>query len=96
MWKLTRLIHGESRRRGSLENDFIPAVPPGYRRRHASKETTASMGSPKLVAGCDRQTRRREDGLVPAGVTERLVVATKPGNSGGAKGPSFKREREQE
>ena len=54
------------------------------------------MGSPKLVAGCDRQTRRREDGLVPAGVTERLVVATKPGNSGGAKGPSFKREREQE
>ena len=29
-------------------------------------------------------------------VTERLVVAKKPGNAGGAKGPQFKDQREQE
>ena len=42
------------------------------------------------VAARDRQRDAREGQARPCGVTERLVVAMKPGNAGGAKGPQFK------
>jgi hypothetical protein len=42
------------------------------------------------VAARDRQQDAREGQARPYGVTERPVVATKPGNAGGAKGPQFK------
>jgi hypothetical protein len=46
-----------------------------------------------LVTACDRQRDAREGQARPEQVTERLVVAMKPGNSGGAKGPQFKDQR---
>jgi group II intron reverse transcriptase/maturase len=42
------------------------------------------------VAARDRQRDAREGQARPRGVTERFVVATKPGNAGGAKEPQFK------
>ena len=42
------------------------------------------------MAARDRQPDSREGQAGPCGVTERLVVALKPGNAGGAKGPQFK------
>ena len=42
------------------------------------------------MAARDRQLESREGQAGPCGVAERLVVARKPGNAGGAKGPQFK------
>ena len=42
------------------------------------------------MAACDRQRDAREGQDRPDRVTERLVVAMKLGNAGGAKGPQFK------
>ena len=42
------------------------------------------------MAARDRQRDAREGQARPGGVTERFVVAKKPGNAGGAKGPQFK------
>jgi hypothetical protein len=42
------------------------------------------------VAVRDRQPDAREGQAGPSGVTERLVAPSKPGNSGGGKGPQFK------
>jgi hypothetical protein len=42
------------------------------------------------VAARDCQRDAREGQARPCGVTERLVVAKKPGNAGRAKGPQFK------
>jgi hypothetical protein len=39
---------------------------------------------------CDHQLDSRERQARLAGVAERLVVPTKPGNAGGGKGPQFK------
>ena len=49
-----------------------------------------------MVAGRGRQPDAREGQAGPRGVAEGFVVALKPGNSGGAKGPQFKSERLQE
>lgn len=46
-----------------------------------------------VLAVRDRQRDAREGQARPRQVAERLVVATKPGNSGGAKGPQFKDQR---
>ena len=43
-----------------------------------------------MVAAWDRQLDAREGQAGPREVAERSVVASKPGNSGGAKGPQFK------
>jgi len=40
--------------------------------------------------GFDPQPDAREGQAGPAGVADRLVVPTKPGNSGGGKGPELK------
>jgi len=50
---------------------------------NATRETPA-------VAARDRPRDAREGQARPCGATERSVVAVKPGNSGGAKGPQFK------
>ena len=42
------------------------------------------------MAACDFQPDAREGQAGPSGVADRLVVAMKPGNSGGAKEPEFK------
>ena len=42
------------------------------------------------VAVRDRQPGSREGQTGPVGVAEGLVVATKPGHAGGAKGPQFR------
>jgi len=47
-------------------------------------------GKPRPMAARDRQRDAREGQARSAGVAERFVVAMKPGNAGGAKGPQFK------
>jgi hypothetical protein len=47
-------------------------------------------GRPHTVAARDRQPAAREGEAGPSGESERPIVAWKPGNSGGAKGPWFK------
>jgi len=42
------------------------------------------------VAARGRQRNLREEQVRPIGVADRPVVPTKPGNSGGGKGPEFK------
>jgi hypothetical protein len=51
--------------------------------------TMRNTGSPSGDRGRDQlATRERKAG--PFGMAERLVVPTKPGNSGGGKGPQLK------
>jgi hypothetical protein len=52
-------------------------------------ENQATRETPSARAS-DPQPDTREGQVGPTGVADRLVVATKPGNSGGAKGPEFK------
>ncbi len=52
-------------------------------------------GKPAMTAVATATGNPRGPGPVPS-VAERLVVALKPGNSGGAKGPQFKDQRTQE
>ena len=44
-------------------------------------------GKPYAAAACDRQPDSGDGQTGPDRVTDRSVVAMKPGNSGGAKGP---------
>ena len=54
-----------------------------------AKGTIRNTGSPSGDRGVDQlATRERKAGLT--GMAERLVVLTKPGNSGGGKGPQLK------
>jgi len=53
------------------------------------EETNATQEAP-AVAARDCQPDAREGLTGPCGVTERLVVAMKPGNAGRAKEPQFK------
>ena len=50
-------------------------------------------GKPQAVRARDPQPDAREGQAGPPGVAVRLVVPSKPGNSGGGKGPSFKAHR---
>jgi len=52
-------------------------------------ENQATRETPSARAR-DPQPDAREGQAGPTGVADGLVVATKPGNSGGAKGPEFK------
>ena len=54
-----------------------------------ARKTNATWEAP-AVAARDRQRDAREGQARPRGVTERPVVARKPSNVGGAKGPQFK------
>ncbi len=54
-----------------------------------AKGTMRNTGSPSGDRGVDQlAARERRAGLT--GMAERLVVLTKPGNSGGGKGPQLK------
>jgi len=54
-----------------------------------AKGTIRNTGSPSGDCGTDQlATRERPAGLT--GMAERLVVPTKPGNSGGGKGPQLR------
>ncbi len=54
----------------------------------AAQENRRNTGNPS-GGGCTRQPDAREGQAGPAGVTDRLVVPTKPHNGGGGKGPDF-------
>src|SRR4051794_1489890 len=54
-----------------------------YTEINATRETRSARGAPP-------QPGAREGQAGPARVTERPVVPSKPGNSGGGKGPQFK------
>jgi hypothetical protein len=54
-----------------------------------AKGTIRNTGSPSGDRGVD-QLAARERKAGPFGMAERLVVPTKPGNSGGGKGPQLK------
>ena len=58
------------------------------RNRYEPRETGGDSGGTALAA--------REGQRQVAPVAERLVVATNPGNAGGAKEPQFKDQRRQE
>ena len=54
-----------------------------------TQEKHGTREAPAVVArDCQPDTREGQAG--PCGVTERPVLPTKPGNSGGGKGPQFK------
>jgi hypothetical protein len=60
-----------------------------------AKGTMRNTGSPSGDRGMDQlAARERQAGLT--GMAERLVVLTKPGNSGGGKGPQLKAEARSE
>ena len=59
-------------------------------RRNLQKTREAASGG-----GGNRQLAAREGRARPRAVAERLVVASKPGNAGGAKGPQFKDQRQE-
>jgi hypothetical protein len=58
-----------------------------------AEEINATREAP-VVTARGRQRDSREGQARPLRVTERFVVALKPGNSGGAKGPQFKDQRQ--
>ena len=78
---------GEGRRRGGSERQTHLTVPPGYWRQHVC--TRKSVATREIPAGARGTGNRalREEQAWPAGKSERPVVARKPGNAGGAKGP---------
>jgi hypothetical protein len=68
-----------------------PSNLPGYWRRHANKRGSgATREAPAVIAQSGDQLAARERQAGPSGVTERLAVLMKPGNSGGGKGPQLK------
>jgi hypothetical protein len=98
MWEPTRLNNGEGRRRGvqrvspeegKRTNDKIPRSHRGNGDGMLTRKPGATRETPAVRAR-NPQLDAREGQAGPRGVTERLVVATKPGNAGGAKGPRFK------
>ena len=98
MWEPTRPLIGEGCHCGvhasspCKQEARVTKAPQSHRGRggrHVCKETNATWEAPAAAAR-DRQREAREGQARPYGVTERPVVAVKPGNAGGAKGPQFK------
>jgi hypothetical protein len=67
-----------------------PAIPPGYRGQHACRGGPSQHGKPPTTAARGRPPDSREGQAGSRGVAERLVVPSRPGNSGGGKGPQFR------
>jgi hypothetical protein len=67
-------------RTSSIEPAGVMATACRHRRPDATRE------APTVIIIKDQQAPR-ESQAGPYGVTERLVVLTKPGNAGGGKGP---------
>jgi hypothetical protein len=98
MRRPTRLNNGEGCHHGvqrscaeeaKSTSDQAPWLRRGNGDGMHTQEDVRNTGLPRR---CGRVTRNRTPrGIGRAGeVAERFVVATKPGNSGGAKGPQFK------
>jgi hypothetical protein len=90
MWKPTRLNNGEGRRREEEQGESQSDKPLRFHRGSDDGTRIRNPTQPReapAAAARDRQPETREGQAGPAGVTERSVVAMKPGNAGGAKGP---------
>jgi hypothetical protein len=86
MQEPTRPGFGEGRSEWNRTSEQIPAATcRGNGDGMQAKRTIRNTGSPSGDRGMDQlATRERPAGLT--GMAERLVVPTKPGNSGGGKG----------
>ena len=71
-------------RTSSIGPAGVMAMACKQRRPDATRETPAVI----VINKDQLATRERQAG--PCGAAERFVVPTKPGNSGGGKGPQFK------
>jgi hypothetical protein len=99
--KPTRRQTGECRRRGAQvsrprrgkRERKVPRFRRGVGRWHVCTRKSTVTREVPTVAARDRQPGLREEQTGPWGMTERPVVAMKPGNAGGAKGPWFQFER---
>jgi hypothetical protein len=78
MWKLTRPVHGESRRCGSLESDQCPCSSTGVMTTACTEGNSSNHGKPCVVAGRCRQPDAREGQAGPRRVTEGFVAPLKP------------------
>src|SRR3954471_7838688 len=67
-----------------------PVVPPGKWRRHAGTRRPSTTREAPGGGGRDRRPEAREGQAGPPGVADRPAVPSRPGNSGGGKGPEFK------
>lgn len=82
---------GEGHRRRIRGNDrFSVDGPAGVWATARQKRKPVQHGKPGPVTSAG-QRAAREGQARPVGVSERLIVPMKPGNSGGGKGPWFKR-----
>jgi hypothetical protein len=90
MWEPTRLRYGEGRRFWTSRATVIQGSHRGSGAGMYARGSQEQHGKPPVVSGCAGQPPTREGGSGPLGVAERPVVARKPGNAGGAKGPWFR------
>src|SRR5271157_2785235 len=74
---------------GEASDKRTPRFRRGVGRWHVCTRKSTVTREVPTVAARDRQPGLREEQTGPCGMTERLVVAKKPGNAGGAKGPWF-------
>jgi len=89
MQTLTPLILGESRCRwGKTSDSLIESA--GVVATACMQGNGTQHGKPIAMKGSDLQPAAREGQAGSGWVAERSVVPTKPGNSGGGKGPQFK------
>jgi hypothetical protein len=91
MWEPTRHCHGEGRRHGlsRCSNDIGVHGPTGVMATAClPEEIDRNTGNPRWWGG-PPQPDAREGQAGPSRAADRLVVPSKPGNSGGGKGPDF-------
>ena len=95
MWEPTRQHNGEGRRPWRIggntpRSDATQGSHRGSGDGMSAHGDPAQHVKPQAVEARDLQPDAREGQAGPAGVTDRLVVPPKPGNSGRGKGPEFK------
>ena len=94
-WEPTRRENGEGRRHWGTgghtpRSDTTQGSHRGIGDGMSANGDPTQHGKPRSVEARDLQPDAREGQAGPAGVTDRLVVPPKPGNSGRGKGPEFK------
>ncbi len=95
MWEPTRRENGEGRRHWGTGGHTPRSDANQWSHRGIGDGMSAhgdptQHGKPRAVEARDLQPDAREGQAGPTGVTDRLVVPRKPGNSGRGKGPEFK------
>src|SRR5439155_341075 len=78
----------EGRSEWNCTSEQVPSDLPGIGDGMYAMGTMRNTGSPSGDCSMD-QLATRERQARPCGMAERLVVPTKPGNSGGGKGPQI-------